>query len=271
MSYKQIVALARDNSSFDEFELIELRKQFPTYFYRSDVPNNSLVIGRYSVLPYYSELETDLSRKNSVLINSRQQHEFISKFQYYEYLKQFTFKTYFDYNFYLAPEGQYVVKGETNSKKFSWNKEMFAANKRRATEIAALLKNDGQICDQSILYRQYVPLETFEIGLNGIRFTNEYRLFFYKDKMLCSGYYWSPAKDALKYHFRTLEPQMLSFAQQIANIISNYVNFYVMDLAKTESGEWILVELNDGQMSGLSMCDPALLYQNLGNELCKNI
>lgn len=30
MSYKQIVALARDNSSFDEFELIELRKQFST-------------------------------------------------------------------------------------------------------------------------------------------------------------------------------------------------------------------------------------------------
>jgi hypothetical protein len=36
-----------------------------------------------------------------------------------------------------------------------------------------------------------------------------------------------------------------------------------MDIAKTQSGEWIVIELNDGQMSGLSENDPNVLYKNL--------
>jgi hypothetical protein len=40
-------------------------------------------------------------------------------------------------------------------------------------------------------------------------------------------------------------------------------DYYVIDVAKTESGEWIVVELNDGQMSGLSENNPDTLYGNL--------
>ena len=36
-----------------------------------------------------------------------------------------------------------------------------------------------------------------------------------------------------------------------------------IDVAQTESGEWIVVELNDGQMSGLSENNPEVLYKNL--------
>jgi hypothetical protein len=34
-------------------------------------------------------------------------------------------------------------------------------------------------------------------------------------------------------------------------------------VAKTQSGEWIVIELNDGQMAGLSDNDPSVLYHNL--------
>ena len=47
-------------------------KHFKTVQSRSDAENikNKIVIGRYSVLPFYKELENDLSYFNSKLINS---------------------------------------------------------------------------------------------------------------------------------------------------------------------------------------------------------
>lgn len=37
----------------------------------------------------------------------------------------------------------------------------------------------------------------------------------------------------------------------------------MIDVAQTESGDWIVIELNDGQMSGLSENNPEILYKNL--------
>ena len=42
---------------------------------------------------------------------------------------------------------------------------------------------------------------------------------------------------------------------------------FVVDVAKTASGEWIVVELNDGQQSGLSCCNPIELYSNISRVL----
>jgi hypothetical protein len=45
--------------------------------------------------------------------------------------------------------------------------------------------------------------------------------------------------------------------------VKDNVNFFVMDVALTESGRWIVIELNDGQMAGLSENDPDVLYGNM--------
>lgn len=40
-----------------------------------------------------------------------------------------------------------------------------------------------------------------------------------------------------------------------------------MDIAQKEDGGWVVVELNDGSMSGLSCIDPDELYNNLLKEI----
>lgn len=45
--------------------------------------------------------------------------------------------------------------------------------------------------------------------------------------------------------------------------VSPHINFFVMDVARTEDGKWLLIELNDGQMSGLSENNPEVLYSKL--------
>ena len=232
--------------------------------YRSEC-SDKLIVGRYSVLPYYRELEKDLASKDSKLVNSYRQHRWIANFDYYDALKQFTFPTWTDDDFYLCKDdGPFVVKGRTNSRKHQWKTHMFAKDKHSASCIGSILSTDALIGEQGILYRKYVPLETFEIGINDIPFTNEWRLFFFKHNLLTYGYYWSQADKADEYR---MPDGGLEFAKSIANIAKDYVNFFVLDIAKTQEGNWILIEVNDGQMSGLSMCNPHELYKQLDNRL----
>lgn len=222
--------------------------------------NPNVVFGRYSVLPFYKELEEEVNHFGHRLINSFEQHKYIASFKYYEDLKDYTFKTYNDSNFYTAPEGAYVVKGCTNSKKLAWNKKMFAPDKKTALNIAGEIMDDGALLGQHIIYRKFEKLVTYDTGLNGLPITNEWRFFFIKDKMIVNGYYWSEFHDE---YSGNLNQEGLDFANKIAEIVSKKVNFFVVDIAQKEDGSWILVELNDGQQSGPSGCDLRQLYTEI--------
>ncbi len=63
-----VILFRKDYSTEEELEVA--KQYFPVVEFRSDVPANSLVIGRYSTLPYYAELEYDLWTKGSKLVNT---------------------------------------------------------------------------------------------------------------------------------------------------------------------------------------------------------
>jgi hypothetical protein len=242
-------------------ELSIASKYFDVTKYRTAC-KDELVIPRYSALPYYDELEHDLKSLNCTLLNTHKMHKWIADFEYYNILKKYTPESWTENNFHECQyQGPFVVKGKTNSKKFEWNSSMFANTKKDAIEVAHKLWNDSYIGSQEIIFRKYIPLKTYEIGLNGLPFSNEWRFFFLHKQMLSYGYYWSCAD----LDFNKLRPPSgcLGFAQKIANIVSNYVIFFVLDVAQTENDELILIEINDGQMSGLSENNPDTLYHNL--------
>ncbi len=151
-----------------------------------------LVIGRYSVLPYYEEVDRDLRLIGSRLVNSVDEHNWISSFAYYNEVKEFTPETWDDSTIHLCQHnGPFVVKGKCSSRKWQWKTHMFAETKRDALALGERLKEDSDIKEQGVVYRRYVPLKTFEIGRNGLPYTNEWRLFYYGSTLLNAGYYWS--------------------------------------------------------------------------------
>jgi hypothetical protein len=259
------VLFSADASTIDEYKIC--KEFFPTYHYRSEI-TNKLVIPRYSALPYYKELETDLGNNGCQLINSYKQHKWVAKAEWIRLkeLHNATFPTYTDENFYEALEGEYIVKGKTNSRKLSWSTKMYAKSKREALNIAGELMQDPLIAEQGVIYRQYIPLETWEIGINGLRFTNEWRFFFLGTELIDFGYYWSLAEEETLKKSKSvkLEP-LMTYAKKLARIVAEYCNFFVLDLAFTESGHIILVEINDGSMSGLSCIEPIPFYSQLAN------
>jgi hypothetical protein len=254
------ILFRRELSAEDEFENAKQYFSVGNVIEQRNGIKDSLVIGRYSTLPYYKELEEDLLINNSKLVNSYRQYSWIANFDWYEALKNYTFETWFR-AVDLPDDGtKFVVKGKTNSRKHDWNKLMFAENKKRAIEIMIELNGDYLIAPQGVVFRRYEPLVTYEIGINGLRFTNEWRFFYYKGEILSYGYYWSLAEDTDK---RVLDEKGLKLAKELGQIVKDYSNFFVLDIAEKENGDWVLVEVNDGQMSGLSNNDPKELYVNL--------
>lgn len=253
---KPIILFRKDISTEKELEIA--KKYFDVKELRSEI-KNSLVIGRYSTLPYFKELEADLVNQNSILINSYKQYNWIANFDWYEPLKEFTFKTWFNAVDLPENEAPFIVKGRTNSRKQHWNSLMFAETKQKAIEIGWELSKDYLIGSQGLVFRKYEKLITFEKGINDLPFTKEFRFFFYKGEILSYGYYWCIADNTNI----TLEKEGYKFAEKLGKLVANYTNFYVLDIAQKETGDWVLVEINDGTMSGLSENNPDLLYSNL--------
>lgn len=247
------------NSLAEEGELEIARQYIPCSLTRTAIPAHSKVIGRYSVLPYYDELVLDLADRECTLINSYDQHRWIADFSWYEDLKDYTPQTWFDYNISECwHPGPFIVKGRTNSRKMEWNQLMFAQTRPAALEIAMKLSRDPLIGPQGIVYRKYVELESCGTMLNGLPITNEHRFFFLGSQLLAHGYYWTEPMERFN-----MDKYGLDFAQEVAEKASHHTNFFVLDIGRTTSGNWILIEVNDAQMSGVSTINPHELYRNL--------
>lgn len=241
---------------------------FPLVHLRTRIPPSALVIPRYSALPFNLELAQDVENLGSELINSHTQHRWVADFEYYSVVEQFTPRTWTDRDFYRCGfPGPFVLKGRTNSRKHKWSTEMFVKTKNEALGLANRLANDSLIGPQGILYREYVPLVTFAVDpISGLPYTNEWRFFFYQSKMLACGYYWSSYSEA-KSLGSDPGPQANNFATRVAELVAPYVNFFVLDVAERQDGGWVLIEINDGCMAGLSEVDPHKLYKNLRDAL----
>ncbi len=252
-----------NNPNDDDREIKALQSVgFTLLTNRAEIKPGDLVVPRYSALPFYNELAKDVELLGGKLINSVSEHNYVADFRSYVADLQELTPDSWDKLENLPDEGSFVLKGATNSKKFHWNTMMFAPDKKAAMDVYSLLCKDSLIGYQEIFIRRYVPLKTYMIGLSGLPITKEFRFFVYKGNLLCGSFYWSS-------HIEEIDPPPdinevpESFLKEVMARIGDNVSFYVIDVAQTEEGKWIVIELNDGMMSGLSLNDPNLLYVNL--------
>jgi hypothetical protein len=228
---------------------------------RLEVQPDDLVIPRYSALPFYRELEADVAALGARLINTHRQHLFVSEFRgWYERLEGLTPRSWFRLQDVPKDGGPYVLKGCTNSKKFSWRTHMYAETFADAVRVHSRLLEDGLVGQQDIVIREYVPLVTYDTDPQGCPISQEYRFFVIGGKVACGGYYWSNYPECPDRDPSVVPSEFLNSA---ISKISDEVPFFVIDVAKTAAGDWTVIEINDGQMSGLSECDPDMLYRLL--------
>lgn len=239
---------------------------FPVAVQRGEVPRGAPVIGRYSVLPYYPEVEHDLLLRQGRLLQTFQQHRYVADLgNWVDHLAGMTPATWRRIEDIPPQEqGPFVVKGATNSRKDRWKTHMLAKTRADLIEVVSRLLADTYIEEQGLYIRKFERWRTFLEGVNGQPITNEWRVFVFGGQLVCSGYYWSNYDEET----RAMRPAKLPdegrvFVHDVMKKIGQNALFYTVDIAEHEDGRWRVVELNDGQMAGLSMIEPERFYRLL--------
>jgi len=244
---------------------------FPLVRDRAAVAPGDLVIGRYSVLPFYGALVAELARRGAVLVNSVEEHAFIGDVMAWAPLlgAELTPRTWERVEELPDDGTAFVVKGQTNSRKDRWNSHMFAPTRGEAIAVAARLREDALFRAQRIYFRAYEPLRRLATAENGLPIADEHRFFLLDGRVLSAGYYWSNHANELPVvpaprdvHARAVEAAVARL--RAAGVLPR---FLVVDVATREDGSAMVVELNDAQMSGLAGNAPGVLYRNLRDAL----
>ena len=236
---------------------------------------DDLVVGRYSVLPWYTELYKDLEDTGAKLIQTPAMHNWIADMDWAfdGSLDELTFPTWLGCHEAPKNEAPFVLKGKTNSKKQNWSELMYAETWDEAVQIESLLMRDGLLGEQGIVVRKFVPLVTYFNAIGGMPITKEFRVFIFNRHILSIGYYWHAFEEDLKIHGYEVPLARdipTSFVEEIIQRVYAYGRdpmFYVVDIGEDINGRWWVIELNDGQMSGLSANDPEVLYKKLSEQM----
>lgn len=144
--------------------------------------------------------------------------------------------------------GSYIVKDYVKSRKHEWYDACFIpdiSDRDNAEKIISnFVKRQGDGLVGGIVLRKYETLK--QIGYHkksGMPISEEYRIFVYAGKILALDYYWNKAQ---KMDFSEGELEWINGI--VAKLRSNFVT---IDLARRENGELMIMELGDGQVSGL--------------------
>ena len=270
---KPIILFRSDERNKEEYKVAS--QYFEVITQRALINKRDKILCRYSALPYMKELENDVTLLGGSLINSYKQHLYCADIQnWYEDLKEYTFPTWFSVEeIPLNEEGPFVIKGRTNSRKFQWNSKMFAKDRSDIGRVVNNLLDDPFIAEQGLVFRKYIQLETLLEAPQGMKVNREYRFFYIKEEgyafpiKIGEGFYWSSHIEDVKDMWKTytIDP-CRQLADKVARIVCDKIPFVCIDVGlkhSENSYEPILIEVNDGCMSGLSCIDPKDFYRKL--------
>ena len=114
----------------------------------------------------------------------------------------------------------------------------------------------GDSLNEGLVFRKFEELEYLaEHSKSGMPLTKEFRIFFANKKIVKVFDYWDEGE------YGESKPELDAFTDIAQNIESN---FFTMDVAKKKNGDWIIMELGDGQVAGLpDNANRNEFYQNL--------
>lgn len=164
MSFSVLYRRSVTSKEEEEREIEAIQKAgFNLSFHRnSPAIKGSVVVGRYSVNPFYRELEVDLTFSGSNLIHDFSGHRYIAKGDYL-----------FDLGWHLTPRtwdriedihpnfnGPFFLKGRNSSRKdLPWGRACFAPDRGSLAKVRdylePLVDHEG-----GILFREWIPFVT---------------------------------------------------------------------------------------------------------------
>jgi hypothetical protein len=260
-----VIYSRRDPSTEDELKAAS--KYFPVYRSLLDIPKNSLVLNRYSVWPFYWDLCADILRLGSVPVSRPNQVASTEDaWKIYMQLGSRTPKVWRRLEDLPDDGTQFVLKFGRFSKRDLWKTHMFAANKAEAVQVWLRLK-ECAVGDEEIFIKEYKALDRLSDDNLGVPLSNEYRIFVFDDTIVDWNFYWESRKDEVD-PVRIRKSLPVDFVQGCIDRFHGLLTFYAMDIALLEDQKtWTVIEVNEGQQSGLSGINPDVFYKRLHDSM----
>lgn len=224
------------------------------------------LILRVGAIDDYAQLFHSLQASGLTLINNIEQHNIASLLpNWYPLISTYTPRSKWyehlpDVNTIMADFAFPIfIKGErqTNRHQLSTSK---ASNQQELQNILDHWKNDPILNWQKLICREFIPLEKIGDAIGDkIQYSKEFRVFVWKNKVMEMGQYWTNAPTITLSIREQQEIRLL--VEKVAQIAG--VPFLVVDVAKTATGAWIVIELNDAQESGYAAVSPLNLWRKI--------
>lgn len=221
----------------------------------------------------YKQFYKALLEKNIELINAPNEYKFCHYLpENYEAIKAVTPKTTFksltsdfdikDFEKELDTFGNQpiVIKDYVKSQKHYWAEACFIPDASDGQKAEAVIHKFIELQDvdlnEGLVFREFVELEQLtNHSQSGMPLTKEFRVFIKDGEVMTIFKYWDEGD------YENVEPEIESFRAIFTTIKSR---FFTMDIAKKKNGDWIIVELGDGQVAGLpDNADKADFYAKL--------
>jgi hypothetical protein len=153
-----------------------------------------------------------------------------------------------------------IVKDYVKSEKYYWDTACYVECSDNIQKLTETINNFIELregfLNEGIVIREYIELNNIQKHSKcSMPLSEEYRLFFYKNELLCIYNYW----EEILYNLE--KPEFRDFELIGKNIESN---FFTMDIAKDKKCNYFIIELGDGQVSGIPENeDKNILYKKI--------
>lgn len=153
-----------------------------------------------------------------------------------------------------------VLKDFVKSRKHEWHDACFIPSAVDRVQVERVVRRfvelQGDDLNEGLVFREFVEFEPLtNHPKSGMPLTKEFRLFFLDGKPVFWTNYWEQGD------YEGLTPPVDQFLDVAGQVESR---FFTMDVAKRKNGEWMIVELGDGQVAGLpDNADVQQFYRSL--------
>lgn len=153
-----------------------------------------------------------------------------------------------------------LIKDYVKSEKHYWKEACYIPNASDKDVVETVtrrfLELRGDNLNEGVVFREFVELEFLkDHSLSGMPLTKEFRTFWINGKLMAMFNYWDEG------NYSGINPPMSLFEKVAKRIRST---FFSMDIAQKTDGSWVIIELGDGQVSGLpDNARKADFYSNL--------
>lgn len=154
--------------------------------------------------------------------------------------------------------GPYIIKDYVKSRKHEWYDACYIPDIQKKEEVSKIVENFIERQDDDlvggVVLRRFLKLNSIgSHDQSGMPISEEYRVFVLGGRILMMDDYWRKNGEI------SFTDEENAWIESVAASIKS--NFVTVDIARKEDGKLVIMELGDGQVSGLQQIQPDDFYK----------